>query len=348
MATALKTSAIWLRSRWRAWRGRNKLQIDQLDTTGQGEVNQNMVLRAMVKDMLLDRRAERRTSMARALLYAAMVMLPMLFWAGPAMRNMLVGWLWTADDVVAVVKLQGEMVDGSRASAARVVPALERAFKAPGVKAVVLEIDSPGGSPLEAERIYSALTALKKAHPKPVVAVINNIGASAAYMVAMHCDQIYAGKYSLVGSVGAILSGWDFHKALDRVDVAQRVYTSGNLKAMLNPYIPMSVDAERKARELVQDIARQFVGDLVERRGDKLAKGVDFATGEVWGGSQAKQLGLVDEVGTFEDVLRSRWPTLTVRNYGTSEPGALPFGETASEWLRNTATEALSPRVMLR
>src|SRR5258706_16001530 len=134
-------------------------------------------------------------------------------------------------DVVGVVRIEGEIAAGNLASAEKVVPAIARAFESDKVKAVVLSIDSPGGAPVEAERIYRAIDAMKAANPdKPIVAVINNMGASAAYMIALHADRIYAAQYSLVGSIGAVLTGWDFSKAIGRVDVAQRVYASGNLK----------------------------------------------------------------------------------------------------------------------
>jgi protease IV len=340
-----------LKACWGRWMGfwrRRQLQVDQLPAGADGSLDQHLVMRAMFKDMLLDKRSERRLGLAKALLYAAMVLLPMLFWAGPAVRSTVAGWFWEDDNIVAVVKLQGQMADGARASAARLVPALRRAFKSPHVQAVVLEIDSPGGSPLEAERINAVIAAERKAHPKPVIAVINNVGASAAYMVAMQGDQIYAGKYSLVGSIGAIITGWDFHKAMNRLEVSQRVYASGELKAMLSPYAPNTAAADRKATELVHGIGQQFLADLVERRGAKLAKGVDLGTGEVWGGTQAKAIGLVDEVGTLDEVLRSRWPDAKVKTYGASEPGSAMFGDTASAWLRTAVAEALEPQVALR
>lgn len=342
-------STIWSSTRrlavklWALLPGRRRLAVDAVPSGDPGALST-----AMFKDMLHDKRSERRLGLAKALLYATMVLFPLLFWAGPAGRASLVNWIWDDDEVVAVIRLQGEMSDGSRASAARLVPALRKAFASPNVEAVVLEIDSPGGSPLEAERIYSALDAERKANPKPVVAVINNVGASAAYMVAMHCDQIYAGRYSLVGSIGAVISTWDFHRALQRMDVSQKVYASGELKAMLNPYVPGTEAADRKAQDLVRGIADQFVADMVEKRGKKLAKGVNFASGEVWGGRQAHQLGLVDEVGTLEDVLRARWPNAKVRGYGGAQSAGAPFGEALSDWLRAVVTDTLEPRIAVR
>jgi protease IV len=131
-------------------------------------------------------------------------------------------------DVVGVVRIEGEISAGGVASANRIVPALQQAYESRNVKAVVISIDIPGGAPVEAERIYRAIDALKASEIKrPIVAVINNMGASAEYMIALHADKIYAGQYSLVGSVGAVLTGWDFSRAISRVDVAQRVYASG-------------------------------------------------------------------------------------------------------------------------
>jgi protease-4 len=141
-------------------------------------------------------------------------------------------------ETVALVKISGEINATGLASANKVVPALREAFENPKVRGVVLAIDSPGGAPAEAERIYKALAHFRQQHNKPVVAVIGNTGASAGYMIAMHADSVHAASYSLVGSIGAVMIGWDFHKALDRLNVAQRVYASGELKAMLNPFTP--------------------------------------------------------------------------------------------------------------
>lgn len=301
------------------------LQPDQLD--------QQSLTRALARDMLQDRRAERRVRLAKPVLYGVLFLAPLLVLGVPS--TSLDVRPSPSEDVVGVVSLDGEMIDGNRASADRIIPALRRAFESKHVRAVVLSIDSPGGAPLEAERIYSAIDSWRKTHPKPVIAVINNIGASAAYMVALHCDEIYAGKYSLVGSVGAVLSGWDFHKALERVDVGQRVYASGNLKAMLNPYLPMSTEAENKARDLVGKMGRQFRDELETQRKGKLVDGVDFGSGEIWGGLEAKQLGLIDEVSTLDQVAKARWPELKLYGFGPGSGSGLTFlGSSVVEALR--------------
>ncbi|MET0332767.1 MAG: S49 family peptidase [Rhizobacter sp.] len=211
------------------------------------------------------------------------------------------------DDSVGIVRIDGEIGAEQTASAKNVIAALKKAFESPKTKAVVLSIDSPGGAPVEAERINDALAALKKKHEKPVVAVIGNMGASAAYMVAMQADKIYAGKYSLVGSIGAIVSGWDLHRAMARLDVSQRTYASGPLKSMLNPFEPMSPAADAKAQGLVAQMGKAFAADLAAQRGKSLKPETDYATGEVWGGEEAKAIGLIDEIGTLDQVVATSW-----------------------------------------
>jgi len=294
-----------------------------IDALAPDQVDPQNLTRALARDMLADRRAERRARLAKPLAYAVMFLLPV----------MVLRWMPSPFDArpgptgesVGVVELAGEMADGKQASAERVIPALRRAFENERVKAVVLSIDSTGGAPLEAERIYTAIDSWRASHPKPVIAVINNVGASAAYMVALHCDEIYAGKYSLVGSIGAVLSGWDFHKALERVDVGQRVYASGNLKAMLNPYLPMSPEADRKAKDLVSKMGKQFRDELETQRKGKLVSGVDFGSGEIWGGLEAHKLGLVDGVSTLDQVVKSRWPDLRIHGFGPGSNAGLPL-----------------------
>lgn len=223
-------------------------------------------------------------------------------------------------DVVGVVHIDGQITSGATASADKIVPALERAFSNANVKGVVLAIDSPGGAPVESERITNAIASLKKKHGKPVIAVINNVGASAAYMIAMHADKVIAGKYSLVGSIGAIMAPWELHRAIAKIDVSQRVYASGKLKAFLNPFTPVSPEVDAKAKKLVDQMGQTFVKELQASRGPLLKPGVDYGSGEVWGGIEAKELGLVDAISTLDDVVASTWG-LKAYNFGPQQDG---------------------------
>ena len=240
-----------------------------------------------------------------------------------------------AEPAVAVVKVEGQIAANAKlASADRVVAALTAAFEDPNVRRVLLYIVSPGGAPVEAERSMAAVAALRAKHNKPIQAVIGNLGASAGYMVALSADEIISGKYSLVGSVGAVLMAWDVHKVLERFDVKARSYASGSLKSMLNPREPTTPEAEAKAQALVDEMGRQFETLLKARRGNRLTQPpAVYTTGEVWGGQDALALGLVDGNGTLETVL-AQTPDLKRVNFGPFERnrGLLP------EWMQ-TLTE---------
>lgn len=295
----------------------------------------------LIRDVLLERKSERRWKVGkRILMVGAAGIFFAMYLLGTA-RQM--GWkMLPNSETTAVIHIDGEISAGATASADKIVPLLKTAFEANNVKAIVLSIDSPGGAPVESERIYQAIKALRKKNPKPIVAVINNVGASAAYMVALHTDKIYAANYSLVGSVGAVLSGWDFHKALEKFDVRQRVYASGNLKSMLNPFTPMTPEADKKAQEMVTKMGQRFKAEVEAARGKKIVKGVDYATGEVWDGAEARQIGLVDEIGTL-DTVAMQWDS-KVHDMGPRAPGAGWLSGMASLFQMLDRIQAAVPR----
>jgi protease-4 len=340
MMSSLRTGFARLAAWWR----RPRYEVDRVQQAG--TLDQNTVLLAMVKDLLVDRRSTRRQKLITAGFYFMMLAVPALVYM----------WLYayalglrpdpSGTNAVGVVRIEGVIGAGGLASADAVIPAIRRAFESPRIRAVVLAIDSGGGSPVEAERIYRAIDAWKKETGKPVVAVIGNIGASAAYMIALHTDRIYAAQYSLIGSIGAVLQGWDFHRALERMSVSQRVYASGDLKSMLNPFLPMSPEAEAKARNLVQAMGSQFRAELDRFRADKLKAGVNYSSGEVWGGLEAQRVGIVDEIGTLDDIVKAQW-NAPIHDFGPRAP-TLPFATAAAEWLRTVFSAAANPTVQVR
>ena len=285
---------------------------------------------ALLADMLRERRSERSWRKMRRFIFvglAATTFFMYVFFYATALGYKMLPRTHT----VAVVRIHGEISADSQASAAKVIPVLKRAFELPSVQAIILSIDSPGGQPVEAERIYRAIAEMRKEHPKPVVAAINNMGASAAYMLAVHTDEIYAANYSLVGSIGAVIAGWDVHKAMEKHDIMQHVYASGSLKSMLNPFLPPTAEAEKKAQALVDGMAGAFKADVILARKGKLKPGVDYATGEVWNGYEAKQLGLVDGLGTIEEIASRKWK-LPTYDFGPYPSGiGLPFLKNAAE-----------------
>src|SRR5262245_46140790 len=238
-----------------------------------------------------ERRSERRWKMAfQALFFGTPLIFGLLYFA--FFLNTAGFRFGPWGEVVGVVRIEGKIDSTAAASAEKVIAALEKAFSTSGVKAVVLSVDSPGGAPVEAERIYGAIEVLKQKYPKPVIAVIHNLGASAAYMIALHADKIYAGRYSVVGSIGMVMAPWELDRAIGKFDVKQRVYASVKLKAFLNPFTPMSPEMDAKARHMVDQAGKVFVDDVMASRGAALKPGVDYGSGEVWGGIEAKELGL--------------------------------------------------------
>lgn len=227
-------------------------------------------------------------------------------------------------EYLAVVPIKGEILDGKLASAEKVIPAMQNAFRDDNAKAVIFAIDSPGGSPLETERIYEELARLKHLHPKPVIAVINTVGTSAAYMLAIRADKVVAGKYSQVGSIGTIMKVYNVRQLADQVHVSQLTFVSGPLKAFLDPLGTPSKEQLAKAQDLVDKAAGYFKAEVEEHRAGKL-KELNYYTGEIWLGKEALALGLIDEIGTLESVAQGHH--LPMANVGPA-PGLMAMSTT--------------------
>jgi len=245
---------------------------------------------------------------------------------------------------VALVRVEGQISATAKlASADKVGAALKRAFEDENVRRVLLYIDSPGGAPVEAERIMDAVAESRKKHDKPIQAVIGNLGASAGYMVALSADEIVSARYSLVGSIGAILQSWNVHRVLEKYDVKSKTYASGSLKGMLNPFEPGTPEAEVKAQALVDEMGRQFETLLTTRRKAKLTQPpATYTTGEVWGGQNALALGLVDRNATLETLMAEQ-PDLKLVDFGPFDrrPTWLPG------WLQSMADGADALRTLV-
>lgn len=206
-------------------------------------------------------------------------------------------------DHVAVVNIAGAIGDTATAKRGPINAALKTAFENPRVKRIILRINSPGGMPNESEAIINEIGRLKAKHNKPVDAVIENVGASAAYMIAVHADTVYAGRYSLVGSVGAIIDSWNFAKIADKVEAQRMTFVSGKFKDLLNPYRAIREEERAKVQSMVDSLGAVFAGEVLARRQGKLKlTQQELATGEVWAGADAVKLGLVDKIGTVADV----------------------------------------------
>ena len=206
----------------------------------------------------------------------------------------------------AVVPIDGVIAPGETANAYDIQQNLEAAFEAPGSKGVMLEINSPGGSPVQSEYVYRAILDLKAQHPgKAVHAVIGDIGASGAYYIAAAADTIHAAPASIVGSIGVVASGFGFNKLMEKLGVDRRVIAAGENKAMLDPFSPESEADKKHLQGLLDATHQQFIARVREGRGDRLTPGgEDIFDGRVWSGEQALILGLVDSLAGPVEVAR--------------------------------------------
>jgi protease-4 len=207
---------------------------------------------------------------------------------------------------IAVVRLNGPIAEGEPAGAGNVNAGLRAAFEEDEAKAVVLAINSPGGSPVQSSYIYNEITRLKALHKKPVYAVISDIGASGAYYVAAAADEIYANESSLVGSIGVTAAGFGFTGLIDKIGVERRQFASGEHKSFLDPFAPVKEDEARFWSGVLGDVHQNFINAVELGRGDKLQRTPELFSGLIWNGTQARDLGLIDGFGSVRSLSREK------------------------------------------
>lgn len=207
----------------------------------------------------------------------------------------------------ALVEVRGVIADKEEASADNIIGSLRAAFKDPKTKAVVLRINSPGGSPVQAGYVYDEIRRLRGEYPQiKLYAVITDLGASGAYYIASAADQIYADKASLVGSIGVTAAGYGFVGAMEKLGVERRTYTAGEHKAFLDPFQPQKPEETAFWQGVLDTTHKQFIASVKQGRGERLKdkEHPELFSGLIWSGEQAVDLGLVDALGSAGYVAR--------------------------------------------
>ncbi|WP_339882426.1 signal peptide peptidase SppA [Vreelandella maris] len=240
-----------------------------------------------------------RLMMLTIVLVTLFTILYSLFWDSPSATA-------PTQRHLGIVEVSGVIASDSPANAERIIEGLNNAWEAEGASAVVLHINSPGGSPVQSQRIYAEIMRLREQGDKPIIAVIEDIGASGAYYIAAAADEIIASPVSLVGSIGVIYAGFGFEEAIARIGVERRVLTAGENKAFLDPFQPLDEEAEQFWQGVLSQTHRQFIDDVRAGRGERLSDSPDIFSGLVWSGEQSVDLGLVDQLGSLEQVARDR------------------------------------------
>lgn len=234
-----------------------------------------------------------------------------------------------SDPTVAVIRLAGAIGMAGRGSLNdnALAPIIEKAFSRGKPDAVAIEINSPGGSPVQSSLIAARIRRLADEKNIPVIAFVEDVAASGGYWLAAAADEIWADESSIVGSIGVISSGFGAHVFLARQGVERRVYTAGKSKSMLDPFSPEKPEDVKRLKGLLNDIHGVFITQIKSRRGDKLDSKQDLFTGEIWVGHKAHDVGLIDGIGHLQAKMKERFgDKVKFRQYGARKALLQRFG----------------------
>ena len=237
----------------------------------------------------------------------------------------------------ALVELKGVISADSKASADKMISALQAAFKDKNTQGVVLRINSPGGSPVQAGYINDEIKRLRGKHKDiPLHVVVQDVCASGGYYVAAAADKIFVDKASLVGSIGVLMDGFGFTSAMEKLGIDRRLITAGENKGFLDPFSPANKEQQQFARDMVAEIHQQFIKVVRDGRGKRLKESPEVFSGLVWSGEKSVQLGLADGFGSLEYVAREVIKAEQIVDYTVDES----FSEQLARKLGATAAES--------
>jgi protease-4 len=260
------------------------------------------------------------------------------------MLMLVFGWSEKSVEVggkhTALVELDGLIAPGGDASADRIGSALRSAFKDKNTQGVVLRINSPGGSPVQAQNLYDEIRRLRKKYPDtPLYAVIEDICASGGYYVASAADKIYVTRSSIVGSIGVRMDGFGVTGLMNKLGVERRLLTAGKNKGFLDPFLPEDPKQKEFAQAMLDEIHQQFISDVRQGRGKRLKETPDMFSGLIWTGQQSIQLGLADDFGTLRTVARDVIKAEQIVDYTQKESIAEKFARRFGAAVASTLAE---------
>ena len=272
----------------------------------------------LVEELLRERRRDRRAGVVKGAFFL-LAALAYIWWMtiffgvgeqGPISK-----------DFAAVVKINGMIGPGKDASYEALAPVLKQAFEHPYSVGVVLRINSPGGTPVQASLVHDLILELKAKHNKKVLAVGEDMMTSGAYLIATAADTIVVNKSTVSGSIGVISAGFGFSELLEKLGVERRVNTAGKSKNLLDPFSPVSPDGLAKQKELLEGIHTHFKDIVLAQRGDKLKRDTpDLFEGSVWLGEKAVEIGLVDALGSLDSAVEAHLGVKETRTLSRRKP----------------------------
>lgn len=250
----------------------------------------------------------------------------------------------------ALIEIHGEIEAEGSGAADNVIPSLNKAFADAGSAAVVLRIDSPGGSPVQAGIIVDEIRRLKRGYPdKPLYVVVNEICASGGYYIAAAADRIYVNKASIVGSVGVLMDSFGFTGTMEKLGVERRLLTAGANKGFLDPFSPQSEKHRAHAQEMLNEIHQQFITVVRSGRGARLKETPEMFSGLYWTGAKAVEMGLADGFGTVDTVARDIVKAEDIVDYtaheGLPERVLKKFGASVGEGALKAMSRTTLPKL---
>jgi protease-4 len=297
----------------------------------------------VARAMLHERRVERRWRIFFRLAWLGLALA--VAWAVFVARNHV---NTTTGPHTALIEVRGEISSNDEASAEGLVAALRLAFEDKAAQAVVLRINSPGGSPVQAGIINDEIRRLKALHKKKVYAVVEEVCASAAYYIAVATDEIYVDKASLVGSIGVLMDGFGFVGTMEKLGVERRLLTAGANKGMLDPFSPQDAKQTAFAKAMIDQIHQQFITVVKDGRGARLKETPETFSGLFWNGEEAMRQGLVDKIGSLDYVAREVVKAAEIIDYTPEESVAERLAKRFGASIGHGAVKALRELSPLR
>jgi protease IV len=294
------------------------------DSGNSGEGWEKRVLEKLALSSLQEQRRARRWSVFFKSLTFVYLSIFLFYW---------LGWFSESDMSIsgkhtALVDLRGVISPDTISSADNINSGLQHAFKDRRTKGVILRINSPGGSPVQAGYIADEIRRLRAEYPDiPLYAVVEDICASGGYYVAAVADKIYVDKASVVGSIGVLMNGFGFTGVMEKLGVERRLLTAGENKAFLDPFSPLNNKQEKYAKEMLNEIHQQFIDVVRQGRGERLKDDPELFSGTVWTGERSIKLGLADAVGSSDYVAREIIKAESIVDYTTREGFAERFAK---------------------
>jgi protease-4 len=260
----------------------------------------HLVNRVVLENLKDQRRARRWGIVFKVLGFVYLFALLVLLWPKDFLEQ-----VTPREEHTAVIEVKGIIAPETSASADDIITALRKAYEDDKTKGIVLRINSPGGSPVQAGYVYDEIRRLRAKHEDiPVYAVAADLCASGGYYIAAAADKIFVDKASLVGSIGVRIDAFGFEQAIGELGIERRLLTAGKNKGILDPFSPFSEDQEAFLQGILNGLHQQFIAAVKEGRGDRLKGGDELFSGLFWSGEESVKLGLADELGSTSYVAR--------------------------------------------